>query len=311
MKTIYKTNELDQLEVVQDYSQGVWVNLADPTIEEIREVAEALSIDTQDIMSALDEEERAHVDNADDYILILVDVPYKDKDSGFNGYGTIPLEIILGDKFIVTVCLRELQLLEQFTTGKMKKFYTYKKTRFILQILYKNASYYLQYLRSIDRSSELISHKLHQSTKNKELIQLLDLDKSLVYLSTSLRANEMVLEKMMRMDSIKQYPEDKDLLEDVIIENKQAIEMANIYSSILNGTMNAFASVISNNLNIAMKTLTSITIILSIPTMIFSFYGMNVDLPFQGLHSAYWGILGISVATIGIIALTMFRKKLF
>lgn len=201
--------------------------------------------------------------------------------------------------------------MEQFTTGKMKKFYTYKKTRFILQILYKNASYYLQYLRSIDRSSELISHKLHQSTKNKELIQLLDLDKSLVYLSTSLRANEMVLEKMMRMESIKQYPEDKDLLEDVIIENKQAIEMANIYSSILNGTMNAFASVISNNLNIAMKTLTSITIILSIPTMIFSFYGMNVDLPFQGLHSAYWGILGISVATIGVIALTMFRKKLF
>lgn len=121
----------------------------------------------------------------------------------------------------------------------------------------------------------------------------------------------MVLEKMMRMESIKQYPEDQDLLEDVIIENKQAIEMANIYSSILNGTMNAFASVISNNLNIAMKTLTSITIILSIPTMIFSFYGMNVDLPFQGAHSAYWGIIGLSIAIIAIISLTMVRKKLF
>lgn len=311
MRTIYKTNEADQLEIVQEYSSGVWVNLADPTIEEIRETAEALDIDPQDIMSALDEEERAHVDDADGYIVVLVDVPFKDKDSGFNGYGTIPLEIIMGDKYIVTVSLRELQLLEQFTSGKVKKFYTYKKTRFILQILYKNASYYLQYLRSIDRASELITHKLHQSTKNKELIQLLDLDKSLVYLSTSLRSNEMVLEKMMRLESIKRYPEDQDLLEDVIIENKQAIEMANIYTSILNGTMTAFASVISNNLNSAMKTLTSITIILAIPTMLFSFYGMNVDLPFQGLHGTYLGILGASVAMIGLITATLFRKKLF
>lgn len=261
MKTIYKTNEQDQLEIIDDYTEGIWIDLCDPSVEEIKEVAEALNIEPQDIISALDLEERAHVDTADHYTLILVDVPYKEKDSGFNGYGTIPLEIILGGKFIVTVCAIELQLLEQFKNNKIKKFFTYKKTRFILQILYKNASYYLQYLRSIDRASELITHKLHQSTKNKELIQLLDLDKSLVYFSTSLKANEMVLEKMMRMETIKRYPEDQELLEDVIIENKQAMEMANIYSSILNSTMDAFASVISNNLNSAMKTLTSITII--------------------------------------------------
>ena len=180
-----------------------------------------------------------------------------------------------------------------------------------MQILYKNASYYLQYLRSIDRASELITHKLHQSTKNKELIQLLDLDKSLVYFSTSLKANEMVLEKMMRMETIKRYPEDQELLEDVIIENKQAMEMANIYSSILNSTMDAFASVISNNLNSAMKTLTSITIILSIPTMIFSFFGMNVWLPFGENHWAVWGISALSLLIIAVLAVLMARKKLF
>ncbi len=311
MKTIYKTNEQDQLEIIDDYTEGIWIDLCDPSVEEIKEVAEALNIEPQDIISALDLEERAHVDTADHYTLILVDVPYKEKDSGFNGYGTIPLEIILGGKFIVTVCAIELQLLEQFKNNKIKKFFTYKKTRFILQILYKNASYYLQYLRSIDRASELITHKLHQSTKNKELIQLLDLDKSLVYFSTSLKANEMVLEKMMRMETIKRYPEDQELLEDVIIENKQAMEMANIYSSILNSTMDAFASVISNNLNSAMKTLTSITIILSIPTMIFSFFGMNVWLPFGENHWAVWGISALSLLIIAVLAVLMARKKLF
>lgn len=311
MKTIYKTNEYDKLEIIDQFENGIWVNLVDPSMEEIKETAEALSIDPQDIMSALDLEERAHLDTADNYTLIIVDVPYKDKDGGFNGYGTIPLEIILGDDYILTVCSMPLQLLEQFCHNKVKKFFTYKKTRFILQILYKNASYYLQYLRSIDRASELISHKLHQSTKNKELIQLLDLDKSLVYFSTALRSNEMVLEKMMRLDSIKQYPDDRDLLEDVIVENKQAIEMANIYSSILSGTMNAFASVISNNLNSAMKTLTTLTILLSIPTMIFSFYGMNVTLPGQNYPLAVWGVLGLSATIICPLALIMHYKKFF
>ena len=211
----------------------------------------------------------------------------------------------------MTICLKQIDLVQDFITGKVKTFYTFKKTRFILQLLYKNASYYLQYLRSIDKAGNRIEQELSKSMRNKELIQLLELEKSLVYFTTSLRANEMVLEKMMRMENIKQYPEDKDLLEDVIIENKQAMEMASIYSSILSETRDAFASVISNNLNIVMKTLTSLTIILSIPTMIFSLFGMNVPLPFMHDPKALNYILLGCVVLIIMGSIVMFRKKMF
>lgn len=211
----------------------------------------------------------------------------------------------------MTICLKQIDLVQDFITGKVKTFYTFKKTRFILQLLYKNASYYLQYLRSIDKAGNRIEQELSRSMRNKELIQLLELEKSLVYFTTSLRANEMVLEKMMRMENIKQYPEDKDLLEDVIIENKQAMEMASIYSSILSETRDAFASVISNNLNVVMKTLTSLTIILSIPTMIFSLFGMNVPLPFMHDPKALTYILIGCVVLIIMGSIVMFRKKMF
>ncbi|MHC1749762.1 MAG: magnesium transporter CorA family protein [Cellulosilyticaceae bacterium] len=310
MKYIYKTVG-DSLKQLDHYEEGSWIQLISPTPEEITEITTQFNIESNHIISALDEEERAHIDTEDNYTLIIVDVPIKDENGGYNGYGTIPLEIILGDKFIITVCTKELQLLQDFSCSRVRGFYTFKKTRFILQLLYKNASYYLQYLRFIDKTSNRIEQELHKSMKNKELIQLLELEKSLVYFTTSLRANEMVLEKMMRMETIKQYPEDRELLEDVIIENKQAIEMANIYSSILSGMMDAFASVISNNLNIVMKTLTSITIVMSIPTMVFSFYGMNVALPLQDSPFAYIFILVVSIVIIAILSITMIRKKLF
>ena len=160
--------------------------------------------------------------------------------------------------------------------------------------------------------SHSIEHELHKSMKNKELIELFDLEKSLVYFTTSLRSNEMVLEKMLRLESIKKYPEDRELLEDVIIENKQAIEMANIYSNILNGTMDAFASIISNNLNIVMKTLTSITIVMSVPTMIASFYGMNVEgMPLANMPHSFFIIISMSFIISVLIAIFMIKKKLF
>ena len=167
--------------------------------------------------------------------------------------------------------------MKAFVNRRVREFYTFKKTRFVFQILYRNAASYLRYLRIIDRKSDQIEEKLHISQKNSELIELLELEKSLVYFTTSLRSNEVVLEKLLRTERVKKYPEDEDLLEDVIIENKQAIEMANIYSGILSGMMDAFASVISNNLNIVMKFLATVTIVLSIPTMIASFFGMNFD----------------------------------
>lgn len=311
MKQIYKTFETG-FEKIDTFEDGAWINLINPTPQEINEISAQFDIEVNHILSALDEEERARIEVDDNCTVIIVDVPIKEAESGVGDYVTIPMTIILGDKFIITTCLKNIKLLEDFSSGKVRGFFTYKKTRFILQLLYKNASYFLQYLRQIDRMSHKIEQELHKSMKNKELIQLLDLEKSLVYFTTSLRANEIVLEKMMRMETIKQYPEDKELLEDVIIENKQAIEMANIYSNILSGTMDAFASVISNNLNIVMKTLTSITIVMSIPTMIASFFGMNVPgIPLSGSPHAFVGIVIMSFIVSAILAVYMIRKKLF
>lgn len=241
----------------------------------------------------------------------MVDVPFIEEHEGSKIYTTLPMGVILSGENIITVCLKEIPLLNDFMSGRIKSFYTFKKTRFILQLLFKNATYFLQYLRQIDRMSLNIERELHKSMKNKELIQLLDLEKSLVYFSTSLRGNEIVLEKMLKFDAIKKYPEDEDLLEDVIIENKQAIEMANIYSNILSGMMDAFASVISNNLNMVMKFLTSVTIVLTIPTMIASFFGMNVPVPLAGQPYAFVIIIAISLAISSILALFMAKKKMF
>lgn len=311
MKQIYKTFETG-FEKIDTFEDGAWINLINPTPQEINEVSAQFDIEINHILSALDEEERARIEVDDNCTVIIVDVPIKESEEGMGDYATIPMTIILGDKFIITACLKSIKLLEDFSSGKVRGFFTYKKTRFILQLLYKNASYFLQYLRQIDRMSHKIEQELHKSMKNKELIELLDLEKSLVYFTTSLRANEIVLEKMMRMESIKQYPEDKELLEDVIIENKQAIEMANIYSNILSGTMDAFASVISNNLNIVMKTLTSITIVMSVPTMIASFFGMNVPgIPFSETPTAFVGIVVMSFVLSAILAVYMIKKKLF
>ena len=314
MKAIYKTSLEDgRLEEIREYCDGNWVCLISPTAEEVRDVSEHFEIELQDMISALDEDERARVDDDDDYTLIIIDVPYREEEDGRDGYGTVPLAIILGDKgrkYIITICLRELQLLDDFRNGRIKKFYTYKKTRFIIQLLYRNATYYLQYLRMLERSSGKIEQELHRSTRNEELFQLLSLDKSLVYLSNSLRANELVLERLMRLESVKKYPEDEELLEDAIVENKQAIEMANVYSSILDVTMEAYSSVISNNLNTVMKVLTSLTIIMTIPTMIFSFFGMNVPLPLQSGSGAA-AICGISLVAVGVAAIIMKLKKLF
>ena len=217
---------------------------------------------------------------------------------------TIPLGIIVTQKMIFTVCLEDTQVLTRFMEGRVRNFFTYMKTRFILQILYRNASMYLRYLRIIDKKSEQIEEKLHLSTRNQELMELLELEKSLVYFTTSLRSNEMVLEKLLKVESIKKYPEDTELLEDVIIENKQAIEMANIYSGILSSMMGTFASVIS---------LALITIVMSIPTIVFSAYGMNVSAAGMPFSKTPWGFLIIIILSIvaSIIAAVFLSKKKF
>jgi magnesium transporter len=245
----------------------------------------------------------------DNNLLVIVDIPFTEMEDNSLTYDSYPLSIIHTESTLITVCLKNSKVLTDFIDGKIKSFFTFKRSRFILQILYRIASYYLLYLRQIDKKSLMIEQKLHKSMKNKELIQLLSLEKSLVYFSTSLKANEITLEKMLKLELLQKYPEDQDILEDVIIENKQAIEMATIYSNILSGTMNAFASVISNNLNIVMKLLASLTIVLAIPNIIFSSFSMNVNgIPFNSNPCAFWMVYGVA-AIVCLIPIIILRKK--
>ena len=313
MIRIFKTedgimHEKDELQ------PGSWIAMTNPTASEIIDIADMYQIDPDHIKAPLDEEERSRIDVGDNYTMILVDIPIIEERNDKEWYVTIPMSIIVTDDLIFTVCLEDTPVLSAFMDGRVRNFFTYKKTRFILQILYKNATMYLHYLRVIDKKSEQVEQKLHASTKNQELIELLELEKSLVYFTTSLRSNEVVLEKLLKTESIKHYPEDEELLEDVIIENKQAIEMANIYSGILSGMMDAFASVISNNLNIVMKFLATVTIVMAIPTMIFSAYGMNVNpagMPFADSPYGFLIVILISLVLSLVVALIFSKKDLF
>lgn len=308
MVEIYKTvdNLLTRTEVLEE---GVWVNVISPTPEEIQMLQDELNVEPEFITAALDEEERAHTEKENNQTLIIVDTPYWDAESKM--YTTMPMAIIVTKDAFVTVCLKEVGVLSDFTKAKVKSFYTQYKARFVLQILFKNAVRFLQCLRIIDKMSNQIEQELHVSMRNKELIDMLTLEKSLVFFSTSLRSNEMVLEKLLKYQYLTTYPDDQDLLEDVIIENKQAIEMCNIYSSILSGTMDAFASVISNNLNIVMKVLTSITIVMSIPNIIFSLFGMNIPLPLMQNPYGLVYILSGCILVCIVAAYILKRKDLF
>ena len=299
---------------LNEASEGCWVVLANPTATEILETANKYHIDQDDLRAPLDEEERSRIEVEDNYTLILVDIPVIEERNEKDWFGTVPLGIIISEDMIFTVCLEETPVLDAFMDGRVRNFFTYKKTRFILQILYRNASMYLHYLRILDKKSEAMEQKLHGSPKNQEIIELLEMQKSLVYFTTSLRVNEVVLEKLLKVESIKKYPEDTDLLEDVITENKQAIEMAHVYTGILNSMMDTFSSVISNNVNGVMKFLTTITIVMAIPTMVFSAYGMNLNLsgiPFSASHDGFLIVILISLALSLVVALICSKKDLF
>lgn len=312
MIKLYNTNlETNKLESVDTYTRGTWIHMVDPSEEEIKEVCQNVNIKEDFIRYALDNEEKARIDveDEDDTILFIIDIPVTEKSqSGGYMYATMPIGmIVVRDDFFITVTLRECSLIKKFETGKVKSFCTYKKSRFILQMMYNNSSDYLEYLKKINKETEIAENVLKNSMKNRELLKLLSLEKSLVYITTSLRSNEAVMERTLKIKNIKLYDEDEDILEDAIIENKQAIEMSKVYSDILNGTMDAYASIISNNLNGVMKFLTSITIVLAIPTMVSSFWGMNVELPFQNNINGFAIMVAISILlTLGV---TVWLKK--
>ncbi|MBE6730383.1 MAG: magnesium transporter CorA family protein [Ruminococcaceae bacterium] len=306
-------SEANLIEELEQIEAGAWIALTSPSQDELEWVSENLSVEIEDLKAALDDNERSHIEIEDNYTLILVDIPIIEERNEKQWYGTIPMGIIVTKENIITVCLNDTPVLTGLMKGKVKNFYTGWKTRFILQILYRNAALFLQYLRGINKRTEIIEKRLQQSPQNKEIIQLLELEKSLVYFTTSLRSNEMVLEKLMKIETIKKYPEDTELLEDVIIENKQAIEMVHIYSGIINSMMDAVSSVINNNVNNVMKVLAIITIVLSVPTMIFSAYGMNVNgagMPFASEPWGFIAVIGMSILMAVIVAIVFLKSKI-
>lgn len=313
MVKYYLTTQ-DGTHQISEPAPGCWISLVAPTAEELKSVSEYRSLDIDILKAALDLDERSRIDADEGYTMVLANIPTVEERTDIDLYSTIPLSIIIAGDCIITVCSEDSPIIRSFEQGKVRDFHTYMKSRFILQVLYRTATLYLQYLRIIERKTDEVEDKLHRSTQNRELIELLKLEKSLVYFTTALRSNEVVLEKLLRTELIKKYPEDAELLEDVIVENKQAIEMASIYSGILSETRDAFSSVISNNQNTVMKVLAIVTIVMSIPTMIFSAYGMNVfngSMPFATHPKAFLIIIAISILMSVVIALFFSKKDMF
>ena len=297
-------------EETKDLKKGSWINMISPTEEEIQRVCAALQIKQDFIRYSLDEEEKARIDTEDDdnTTLYIIDIPVIESDRTRRVYVTMPIGVIfVRDDYIITVSQKNNDIIKDIKTENV---ITYKKSRFLLQILYANSKKFLSLLYKINKELESTENKLKNSLQNEGLLKMLDLEKSLVYFTTSLKSNEVVMEKTTRGKIIKLYEEDEDLLEDAIIENKQAIEMAKIYSDILSGTMDTYASIISNNLNAVMKILTSVTFILAIPTLIASIWGMNVELPFQREPLGFLIITVFSIIMCIVATIWLKRKRM-
>lgn len=296
-------------------AKGTWLKLVNPSAEELHAVSEATGVPLDFLKAALDEEERSRIELEEESILVLTNIPIMLNETN---YDTLPLGIIITEDYLITVCLEDNPVLTEFNKQNYRSYNTAKRTRFLFQILYKSATYYLKYLRQINKRTDQIEVELRQSLKNQEIFQLMDLQKGLTYFTASLRSNGVVMDRLMRLRSnsqsqhlIKMYEEDEDLLEDVIIENNQAIQMVEMYTNILSGMTDAFASIISNNLNMVMKFLASMTIILAVPTMIASFWGMNVSVPFSNHPYGFIFILIAATCIAGLSSFVLWRKNMF
>lgn len=309
MRTIYKTDNgiLSQKEA---FEPDVWINLISPNMEEMTEVADYYDIDIADVRAALDEEESSRVQMEDGYTLILVDIPFEEIRNEQRAYTTIPLGILLVQSAIITVCGDDTVILNYFYNNRMRGFSTKKKMRFVYQILLRATNLYQALLRAIDKKRSEVEKRVgSETTEDKDLINLHELETNLVYFATSLSANKVVLDRLTRYERIKQYPEDKELLDDVIVENRQAIEMTNIYRDIIHGSRELVSTIINNRLNNVMKFLTSITLVMAIPKIISGIYGMNVSGKWMPLSETPHGFLIICVIITAICVLALFILK--
>lgn len=307
MIKIYKTGE-QGIEVQDEIVKGCWINVVDPTPDEIAQLR-ALEVPPEYITYALDMDERPRVEREDGATMILLRVPFWQGPHADVPYTTIPLGIVLDGQWIMTVCRHEHDLLREMASGRIRGVSTAKRNRFILQLLLAAANKYLAHLREINRTVDALEDRLQMSMQNRELLGLLKYQKSLVYFTTALKANEVMMERLHRNGFFRTYPDDEDLLEDVITENQQAIEMTNIASNILISMMDAFASIISNNMNVVMKFLAAATIVLTLPMLLASLYGMNVGLPFSAHPLAFLFIVGISLAIAGAVSWVFIKRS--
>lgn len=313
MIKIFKTEEnkkLSKLSISEAVS-GSWFSLIAPNEEEVKQVSLVLGLDEDFLLNSLDLDERSRIEIEDDNILIITNLPIMTEDGCFD---TLPMGIIYTPTAIITVCSSDNNILASFNESTAYSFDTRNKTEFLLKILYRSVKFYLKYLDLINRTTENIEIELQKATNNKALFQLMEIQKTLVYFSTALKDNDIVLQKIMRMTKsnsanyLKNTEEDMDLLEDVMIDNKQAVEMVDMHRMILEAMMEGFASIINNNLNQVMKFLAAITIIMSIPTMIGGLWGMNVPVPYQNNPLGFMIVVALSIITSTVVVF-YFRKK--
>ena len=312
MLRIYRT-EKGVLSLAPQIKRHCWVCLTSPTEEELQYVQETLKIFPDFLRYPLDEEETPRVELEEDQLLIILRLPDPRHEEGYIRYETIPVGIILTPEAIVTVCLKENPVFEDFlmAVNRVRRFSLEQPVLFLFHFFFCIASLYLRYLRLIDKLINEYEAELYRSMRNRELLKLLNIEKSLVYFNTALRANDIVLSRLQSGRFLRLTEEDLELLEDVQIENRQAIEMAKIFSDILSGTMDAYASVISNNLNVVMKFLTAVTIVLMLPNLVASIYGMNIKLPLQDSPHAFLILMGLSFVLSGVVVVLFIKKRLF
>lgn len=310
MITYFKNTEVG-LEKMDGLVNNCWVNVIDPTPEDIQIITD-LGIPQDFVTYPLDLDERSRTEKEDNGItLIILRIPYFQGVKVDIPYTTIPMGIIIADSFIVTICRSPNEIISELSSGRLRGLSTGKRNRFVLRLLLSTANKFLMYLREINKVVDTLEDRLQLSLRNKELTELLKYQKSLVYFATAIKMNELLLERLQRSQLFHMYPDDEDLLDDVMIETQQAIEMVNISSNILVSMMDAFASVISNNQNAVMKFLASATIVMSIPTIVTSFFGMNVDLPFGDYPFAFLIIISIFVIMMIIVVLIFWRRDWF
>jgi len=305
----YFKSSYNRLEELNGPEKDCWINVVSPTGKEIQELSSRLLIPSEVLNDPLDPDENARVESHKNCMLIVSRIPVENQEGEDLAYTTIAMGIILKRDMIITVSSRPTEVIQGFKDNKNRNFYTSLRERFVMQLFFKTSVLYLKYLKSINNKANDIERTLHRSTRNRELLELLYLEKSLVYFSTSLKANELMMQRLQRLnlpDNVKER--EKELIEDVNIETRQAIEMANIYSNILGNMMGAHSSIISNNLNITIRFLTSVTIILSLPILVASIYGMNVELPFQHSAYAFW-IVVVMAVSLSVFGVLYFRKK--